>query len=153
MPLTGTTTTATIPPVLATTEAVSIENTTDVEVTTQDDEGLADEEDENTFPPSTEASEMEPSDTLNQTETEGQEPPTTLPSANNTNATTTANATNNIDVGLDGRIVFAKSLSGDDPYATDIYVMNVDGTRRQDLQIMLQKMGGLAGRLMVKRLL
>jgi Tol biopolymer transport system component len=130
--LAGTTTTATIPAVLATTETVSIENTTDTEVTTQGEEDLADEEDENTFPPSTEASEMEPSDTLNQTETEEQEPPTTLPSLNNTNATT-ANATNNIDVGLDGRIVFAKSLSGDDPYATDIYVMNADGTEETRL--------------------
>jgi TolB protein len=131
--LAGTTTTATIPAVLATTETLSIENTTDTEVTTQDEEDLAGEEDENTSPPSTEAPEMEPSDTLNQTETEGQEPPTTLPSANNTNATTTANATNNIDVGLDGRIVFAKSLSGDDPYATDIYVMNANGTEETRL--------------------
>jgi Tol biopolymer transport system component len=131
--LTGTTTSATIPPVLATTETVSIENTTDAEVTTQDDDGLADEEDENTFPPATEASEMEPSDTLNQTETEGQEPPTTLPSANNTNATatTTANATNTIDVGLDGRIVFSKSQLADLPDTADIYVMNANGSGGQ----------------------
>ena len=131
--LAGTTTTATIPAVLATTETVSIENTTDTEVTAQGEEDLADEEDENTFPPSTEASEMEPSDTLNQTETEGQEPPTTLPSANITNATvtTTANATNTTDVTLDGRIVFAKSLSGDEPFSTDIYVMNADGSGGQ----------------------
>ena len=123
--ITGTTTTATIPAVLATTETVSIENTTDTEVTTQD------EEDENTSPPSTGASEMEPSDTLNQTETEGQEPPTTLPSANITNGTTTANVTNTTDVGPDGRIVFAKSLSGDEPFSTDIYVMNADGSGGQ----------------------
>jgi Tol biopolymer transport system component len=144
--LVGTTTTAIIPAVLATTETVSIENRTDTEVTTQDDEGLADEEDENTSPPSTEAPEMEPSDTLNQTETEGQEQPptspstgnqsepTTLPSANSTNATaatTTANVTNTTDAGLDGRIVFAKSLSGDDPFSTDIYVMNADGSGGQ----------------------
>src|ERR687897_171659 len=130
--LAGTTTTAIIPAVLATTETLSIENRTETEVTTQDDDGLADGEDENASPPSTEAPEMEPSDTLNQTETEGQEPPTTLPSLNNTNATdattAAANATNTTDVGLDGRIVFAKSLSGDDPYATDIYVMNADGS-------------------------
>src|ERR671911_569731 len=135
--LAGTTTTAMIPAVLATTETLSIENRTETEVTTQDDDGLADGEDENASPPSTEAPEMEPSDTLNQTETEGQEPPTTLPSLNNTNATdattAAANATNTTDVGLDGRIVFAKSLSGDDPYATDIYVMNADGTEETRL--------------------
>jgi TolB protein len=135
--LAGTTTTAIIPAVLATTETLSIENRTETEVTTQDDDGLADGEDENASPPSTEAPEMEPSDTLNQTETEGQEPPTTLPSLNNTNATdattAAANATNTTDVGLDGRIVFAKSLSGDDPYATDIYVMNADGTEETRL--------------------
>jgi Tol biopolymer transport system component len=128
--LTGTTTTATIPAVLATTETVSIENTTDTEVTTQDVENLADEEDETTSPPSTGAPEMEPLDTLNQTETEGQEP-TTLPSANITNGTTTANATNTTDVTVDGRIVFAKSLSGDEPFSTDIYVMNADGSGGQ----------------------
>jgi hypothetical protein len=128
--LTGTTTTATIPAVLATTETVSIENTTDTEVTTRDVEDLADEEDETTSPPSTGAPEMEPLDTLNQTETEGQEP-TTLPSANITNGTTTANATNTTDVTVDGRIVFAKSLSGDDPFSTDIYVMNADGSGGQ----------------------
>jgi dipeptidyl aminopeptidase/acylaminoacyl peptidase len=126
--LTGTTTTATIPAVLATTE-----NTTDTEVTTQDVEDLADEEDETTSPPSTGAPEMEPLDTLNQTETEGQEP-TTLPSANITNGTTTANATNatnTTDVTVNGRIVFAKSLSGDEPFSTDIYVMNADGSGGQ----------------------
>jgi dipeptidyl aminopeptidase/acylaminoacyl peptidase len=131
--LTGTTTTATIPAVLATTETVSIENTTDTEVTTQDVEDLADEEDETTSPPSTGAPEMEPLDTLNQTETEGQEP-TTLPSANITNGTTTANATNatnTTDVTVNGRIVFAKSLSGDEPFSTDIYVMNADGSGGQ----------------------
>jgi Tol biopolymer transport system component len=128
--LTGTTTTATIPAVLATTETVSIENTTDTEVTTRDVENLADEEDETTSPPSTGAPEMEPLDTLNQTETEGQEP-TTLPSANITNGTTTANATNTTDVTVDGRIVFAKSLSGDEPFSTDIYVMNADGSGGQ----------------------
>src|ERR687898_379785 len=137
MRLTLQTTTPIIPAVLATTETLSIENRTETEVTTQDDDGLADGEDENASPPSTEAPEMEPSDTLNQTETEGQEPPTTLPSLNNTNATdattAAANATNTTDVGLDGRIVFAKSLSGDDPYATDIYVMNADGTEETRL--------------------
>jgi Tol biopolymer transport system component len=130
MKLTLQKTTATIPAVLATTETVSIENTTDTEVTTQDEEGLGDEEDENTSPPSTEAPEMEPSDTFNQTETEVQEP-TTLPSANITNGTTTANATNTTDVTLDGRIVFAKSLSGDEPFSTDIYVINADGSGGQ----------------------
>jgi TolB protein len=134
--LAGTATTAIIPAVLATTGTLSIENRTDTEVTTQDDNGLADGADENVLPPSTEAPDIEPSDTLNQTETEGQEPPTTLPSVNNTNATaatTTANATNSTDIGLDGRIAFAKSLSGDDPYATDIYVMNADGTEETRL--------------------
>src|ERR671913_532983 len=100
--LAGTTTTAMIPAVLARTETLSIENRTETEVTTQEDDGLADGEDENASPPSTEAPEMEPSDTLNQTETEGQEPPTTLPSLNNT-------------------------------YATDIYVMNADGTEETRL--------------------
>jgi TolB protein len=123
--LVGTTTTAIIPAVLATTATVGEEpsSTNQSESTT--------EEDENTSPPSTEAPEMEPSDTLNQTETEGQEPPTTLPSANNTNATATANATNTIDVGLDGRIVFAKSLSGDQPDTAEIYVMNADASGGQ----------------------
>ena len=127
--LTGTTTTAIVPSVLATTERVSIENTTDTEVTTQDDEGLTDEEGENTSAPSIERPDMGPSDTLNQNETEVQEP-TTLPSANVTNATT-ANTTDTTDVGPDGRIVFSKSLSGDDPYVTDIYVMNADGSGQQ----------------------
>jgi Tol biopolymer transport system component len=170
--LAGTTTTAIIPAVWATTGTVSIENRTDTEVTTQSDEGLADEEtqqstaivggepsstnqsastteeeDENTSVPSTEPPEVEPSVTLNQSETEGQEPPsssssanqsdsTTLTSSNSTNATATAtanatNAINTTDARLDGRIVFAKAPTGDDPFSTDIYVMNADGSGGQ----------------------
>jgi Tol biopolymer transport system component len=168
--LAGTTTTAIIPAVWATTGTVPIDNRTDTEVITQGDEGLADEEtpqstatvggepsstnqsestteeeDENTSAPSTEAPDMESSDTSNQTETEGQEPSssssstnqsdsTTLASSNSTNATATANATNainNTDARLDGRIVFAKAQTGDDPFSTDIYVMDADGSGGQ----------------------
>ena len=124
--LTGTTTTATIPTVLATTDTVSIGNITDTEVTTQDDEGLADGETQQST--AGEVGEESPSSSIgNQSE------PTTSPSANITNATvtTTANATNTTDVALDGRIVFAKSLSGDEPFSTDIYVMNADGSGGQ----------------------
>ena len=58
--------------------------------------------------------------------------PTTFPSANNSNSTaTTANATDTVDVGLDGRIVFSKSLTADQPDTADIYVMNADGNGGQ----------------------
>src|SRR5687767_4492796 len=114
--LAGTTTTAIIPAVWATTGTVPIDNRTDTEVTTQGDEGLADEEtqqyttiiggepsstnqsestteeeeeDENTSAPSTEAADMESSDTSNQTETEEQEPPSSSSSSTNQSDSTT----------------------------------------------------------------
>jgi Tol biopolymer transport system component len=119
----GTTTTAVIPAVLATTETVSIENRTDTEVTTQDDGAIADEETQQ-FTAGEVEQESPSSSTGNQSR------PTTLPSANNTNATA-ANATDTIDVGLDGRIVFSKSLTADQPDTADIYVMNADGNGGQ----------------------
>jgi Tol biopolymer transport system component len=121
--LVGTTTTAVIPAVLATTETVSIENRTDTEVTTQDDGAIADEETQQSTAGDIEQ-ESPSSSTGNQSG------PTTLPSANNTNATA-ANATDTIDVGLDGRIVFSKSLTADQPDTADIYVMNADGNGGQ----------------------
>jgi TolB protein len=117
--LVGTTAnTAIIPAVLATTETVSIENGTDTEVTTQDDEAIADGETQQSTGGEV-GQESPSSSTGNQSE------PTTLPSANNTNATDT------IDVGLDGRIVFSKSLTADQPDTAEIYVMNADGSDGQ----------------------
>jgi Tol biopolymer transport system component len=121
-----TTTTAIMPAALATTETASIENGTDTEVTTQDDEAIADGETQQST--EGELGQESPSSlTGNRSE------PTTLPSANNTNATaaTTGNTTNTIDVGLDGRIVFSKSLTADQPDTAEIYVMNADGSDGQ----------------------
>jgi Tol biopolymer transport system component len=42
-----------------------------------------------------------------------------------------ADATNTTYAGLHGRIVFEKSSTGDDPYSTEIYVMNADGSGGQ----------------------
>jgi Tol biopolymer transport system component len=125
--LVGTTTSAILPAVLATTETVSIENRTDTEVTVQDDEALADGETQRSTGGEV-GQESTSSSIGNQSE------PTTLPSANNTNSTagaTTGNATNTIDLTLDGRIVFAKSISGDQPDTAEIYVMNADGSGGQ----------------------
>jgi Tol biopolymer transport system component len=124
--LAGTTTTATIPAVLATTETLSIENTTDTEVTTQDEGAIADEETQQ----SSTAGEVVGQD-LPLSLTGNQSGPTTLPSANNTNASATTNVTDTIDVGLDGRIVFSKSQLADLPDTAEIYVMNADGSGGQ----------------------
>jgi Tol biopolymer transport system component len=127
--LTGTTTTAIVPAVFATTETVSIENITDTEVTTQDDEAIADGETQQ----SSTAGEVVVEQESPSSSTGNQSEPTTLLSANNTNATavttptTTANATNTTDIRLDGRIVFARSQLSDMPDTAEIYVMNADG--------------------------
>ena len=114
---------------LATTETVSIENITDTEVTTQDDEGLADEETQQ----STTAGEVVGQESTSSSTGNQSEPTTLLSANNNTNATatTTSNVTNTTDVGLDGRIVFARSQLSDLPDTAEIYVMNADGSGGQ----------------------
>src|SRR5919109_965160 len=106
---------------------------------TQGDEGLAEEaqvgtaeENATTTSPPIESSVLEkplvPSP-LNQTETvEPSENITTTAAANATNATA-ANATNTTR--LSGQIVFEKAPSGDDPYNTEIYIMNADNGNEQ----------------------
>ena len=115
--LTGTTTTTTMPRVAvwATTGTVSNENVTDTDVATQGNEGLRGEEPQQ----STTLEEEQPS-AANQSQS------TILALSNSTNATAAANAINTTNAGVHGRIVFEKSPTGDDPYSTEIYVMNAD---------------------------
>jgi hypothetical protein len=97
------------------------------------------EEDRSSASSSTEPPVLEPIVPLNGTETVEEEQPsaanqsesTILALSNSTNATAAADATNTTYAGLHGRIVFEKSSTGDDPYSTEIYVMNADGSGGQ----------------------
>jgi Tol biopolymer transport system component len=153
--LTGTMTTTTSVAAWATTTGAipTIENSTDIDQPTQGTEGLAEEAQQvgtAVEEPSSSSNQSEPSTTTAEEENasssiEGpvlEEP--IVPPLNQTgtvepleNLTTTAvtNATNatatNATTRLDGQIVFEKAPTGDDPYNTEIYIMNADNSSGQ----------------------